>query len=683
MKKIWLSISFLAVFSCLRSQSLLDQPINIAIKQASLEEALLLLIDSADVYLSFSNSILPEVQPINFTAKKSTPDKVLDQLLKGTILGYRESPNSVIIYTRSGNELNSYTISGYVRDEESGENVIGAVVFDAEKKIGTYTNRFGFFSMSVIEGEINLTISNLGYEPKNFSFFLNEDRQYVFELNPFWFEPILVSSFNDSKAINTGVFDFDLNMVRVSKMTSLGGETDVIRTVTTLPGIQTGADGFGGLSVRGGGIDQNLFLLDGVPIYNAMHGIGLFSIYNSSAIRSAKILKGSFPARYGGRISSVWDIQTKEGNRKKFLGEVDFGITSGKLTMEGPLHKNKGAFFFSGRRALFDFYAEPISRKLRDNGGFVSYHFDDLNVKFNYDIGTKDKIYLSYYSGNDNYDDLRSLQKSFGDTLATLSDKEKVDWGNNIAAFRWNHLYSNEVFGNTTFTYSIYEYGSQDFVDLILHNTSDTLERDVLLQLYSSVITDYAIKSDFDVVAYDKHKVRFGGKIAWHEFSAKIASYEEATEVDYIVVDTIGDSRNQPLKSTEIAGYIEDEIIINDHTFLNVGLRVSSSKVLDNWFVLPEPRLLLTYMPDNNSSYSISLNRVTQFLHLLSPSRLGLPKDLWVTATQKAPPQKSWQTVFSAKHKLFHGFLINLDFYYKKMENLPLFRGLHWMASTL
>ncbi len=675
MKKIWLLASIMISAVTVSGQSLLDRPISFSFDDISLEEALFRLIDDSAINLSFSNSILPENKSITFTAIELPLDKVLDQLLDGTLLAYKETVSQIIIYRKGLLELESYTISGYVRDLETGENIVGAVIYDEEKKAGTYSNSFGYFSISLTEGETSLSISNLGYEKEQMSFFHDEDGQVIIELKPYWFEPILVKSFTDSTLFENSNNAYDLNIKQVSKMASLGGEADLIRTVFSLPGVQTGSDGFGGLSVRGGGIDQNLFLLDGVPVYNAMHGIGLFSIYNSSAVRSAKILKGSFPARYGGRMSSVWDVQTKEGNKKEFLGEVDIGITSGKLTLEGPINKGQGSFFFSGRRALFDFYAEPISRKLRDNGGFVTYQFDDLNLKFNYDLTKTDRVFISYYSGNDDYDDLRSLKQAFGDTITTLSDSEKVDWGNTIASLRWNHLFSDKLFGNTTFTYSLYEYGSEDFIDLLVNHRDDTLNRDVLLQLYSSTIKDVSIKTDFDYSSFKKHKIKFGSVLTWHEFSAKIASFEQAEYIDYILTDTVGDAGNMPLKSTELEFYLEDEIMLNENLHANIGLRVSSSYVLDSWHVLPQPRLLITYMPSSKSSFNFSINRVTQFLHLLSPSRLGLPKDLWVTATDKVPPQKSWQFVAGTKRKLGNGFLLNLDFYFKKMYNLPLFTG--------
>lgn len=663
------------VGSSTNGQSLLEQKVNIVCENLLLEDALYLLIDKSDVPISFSNKILPSEKFINYSAIEVPLKEVLDYFFINTQIIYQEVGNQIILTVNASKELNKYTISGYVIDKQSGENIIGAAVYDPVQKIGTYTNRFGFFSLTFQEGEAQLTISNLGYQPVNRNFLHNKNQQLNISLEPFWLKPILVKFFNDSTFIETTSGEINLNINQIGRMPSLGGETDLVRAVLTMPGVQTGADGFGGLAVRGGGIDQNLFLLDGVPIYNAMHGIGLFSVYNSSAVKSAKILKGSFPARYGGRMSSVWDIQTKEGNKKELLTEVDIGVTSAKLTMEGPLVKNKGAFFFSGRRALFDFYSEPISRKIRGDGGFVSYHFEDLNVKFNYDLSQSDRLFLSYYSGNDDFDDVRVLQYSLDDTTSALIDSEKVDWGNKIAALRWNHIFSHRLFGNITFTHSTYRFSSQDLVELLEYNPIDTFNRDIILRLYASEIKDYAIRADFDYGTFGQHKIKFGGLYTRHEFTTKISSFEDAEQIDFIIRDTIGDASNLPLYANELEGYLEDEIFVREKFMANLGLRVSSSEVNGKWLALLQPRILFSFDLNNRTAIDFSINRVSQFLHLLSPSRLGLPKDLWVTATDKIPPQDSWQIATGLKKKLPKGFSCNIDLYFKKMSNQLFFNG--------
>ena len=674
MKKTWPLWIILVFTYSVNGQSLLEQKVSVVCENLPLEKALFKLIDQSDVALSFSNKIIPLDKYITCNVVERPLKEVMDIFLDSTSLTYMEVGSQIILLKQS-NELQRYTLSGFLKDKESGENIIGAVVYDPFLKIGTYTNEFGFYSITYTEGDSHVTFSNLGYESFQIDFFHNKNQRLDIELSPIWLRPVLVNFFNDSTFVNHSPNTYDLNIEQLRRMVALGGETDLVRSVFALPGVQTGADGFGGIAIRGGDIDQNLFLLDGVPVYNAMHGIGLFSIYNTSAIRGAKVLKGSFPARYGGRMSSVWDVQTKEGNKEKMAGEVDIGITSAKLTLEGPIKKGKGSFFFSGRRALFDFYSEPISRRLRGNNGYVSYHFDDLNMKFNYSVSKKDRLYISYYSGSDDYDDYRLLDRNVNGLTSSFGDSEKVDWGNDIASFRWNHLFTDKVFGNTILTYSSYSYASEDLVDLIVSNPTDTLNRDIFLQLYSSDIKDVSLKSDFDYAKFSNHKIKFGGQLIRHEFSSKIATFEEAQRIDFIDRDTIGDYANRPLYTNELEFYAEDEIGISDQLRANIGLRVSSSNVLDKWLVLTQPRLLITFTPTPSGSYYLSINRMTQFLHLLSPSRLGLPKDLWVTSTKAAPPQDSWQFNAGLSKKLKRGFTFNIDLFYKQLYNQLYFKA--------
>ncbi|MEO1261962.1 MAG: TonB-dependent receptor [Bacteroidota bacterium] len=687
MNRNWPIILFLAITFQLNGQSFLDQQVSISCENLLLEKALVQLISESDIPLSYSNSIIPAGHYVNVVFVDEPLKIVLDSLLAGTNLRYEISGSQIILTKKNLLNEIKYTLRGFVRDAEDGENLIGAVIYSKELNIGTYTNEFGFFSLTFPATQTDITVSYTGYESQEVPVDHFQNRQMDFELGRAWLRPVLVNFFSDSSSFIQGPNSYDINVPLTNRMASFGGEADPIRTASTLPGIQTGADGFGGLAVRGGDIDQNLFMLDGVPIYNAMHGIGLFSIYNSSAIRSAKILKGSFPARYGGRMSSVWDVQTKEGNKKEMLGEFDIGVTSAKLTLEGPIVKNKGSFFFSGRRSLFDFYSEPISRKLRDNGGSVTYNFDDLNLKFNYELSEKDRLFLSFYTGSDTYNDLRILQRSVSDTISRFSDSEIVEWGNKIAALRWNHIFSEKVFGNTTLTYSSYRYASEDFIDLFAGTTSgilmDTLSRDVILQLYSSEIRDFSAKTDFDYAKFDKHKIKFGGQFTRHRFDAKVATFEDAPRIDEINRDTVGDFFSEALFSNELEFYLEDEVEFNNRLQANIGIRVSSSHVLDKWFILPQPRLLLTYKLDNETSFDASVTRMTQFLHLLSPSRLGLPKDLWVTSTNRVPPQDSWQFALGASKKLRKGFRIDIDLFYKRLYNQLFFNGPIANISTI
>jgi hypothetical protein len=679
MKKTWLLLFFLGCSTMpLFSQTPLDARVSLEVENMSLETALYLLVEQSKVKLSFSNSIIPNDKRVTIKAENESLRTVLDQLLKETGVEYRVSGSQVVLVKKPPAPNPRHSLYGFIIDAESGERIPGAVIYERRSEIGTYANEFGYFSITLERGPVNLVVSNLGYEIDTFQYELTANTFRQVKLKPAFLTEIIVNSFADSIFLETSLSATQINMEQASRLASLGGETDIFRLIYALPGIQTGTDGFGGISVRGGNVDQNLFLLDGVPVYNALHGIGIYSIYNSSAIRSATVLKGSFPAQYGGRLSSVWDIQTKEGNSNQLQGEAELGLSSAQLSLEGPFAQKKGSFFVSGRRALFDFFSEPISRRLRKKdgaSGFLSYYFYDLNAKINYRLTRRDQIYLSFYKGKDNFIDNYDQFRWFQDTLSIVTDRENVIWGNNVSALRWNHVFSEKLFANATLTFSQYFYRSEDFIDVDLLSGGGRISRDVLVLKYDSDIRDVSGKMDFDYLVSSKHRLRFGASATNHNFQPGIISFDQATTIDSIQFDTLGEWNKIPLRSHEFDAYLQDEMKIGDFIQANIGLRAAALTVNDGHHLSLQPRLLLNFFQGQKLSLHVSAGRVTQFLHLLSPTNIGLPKDLWVSATERVPPQHSWQFVAGAKRKLGKWFSLELETYRKTMQNLVYFQG--------
>ncbi|MFQ5445873.1 MAG: carboxypeptidase-like regulatory domain-containing protein, partial [Saprospiraceae bacterium] len=334
MKKLWFSFLFLSLCVALKAQSPLDAKVSFHADQMPLKEALFLFATQSNINLTFRSGIIPPDKKATVHADNLQVRDVLEQMLGGTNIIYTTTGTQVVLYVRTEHtKVRKFTISGFVSDTQTGEKVPGVVVYDIARHVGTYTNEYGYYSLVLIEGQTRLLVQYLGYATDTLDLTVAESRTLNIEIDPAFLTEVLVNAVADSILLETrGPNSIHLNMKQIGKLSSLGGESDVLRTAYSLPGIQTGADGFGGIAVRGGNVDQNLFLLDGVPIYNATHGVGVFSIFNSSAIRSAQLLKGNFPAQYGGRISSVWDVRTKEGNSKHFQGEVDIGLSSGKLS---------------------------------------------------------------------------------------------------------------------------------------------------------------------------------------------------------------------------------------------------------------------------------------------------------------------------------------------------------------
>ncbi len=675
----WLTLllSALATFSAL-GQSPLEERISLNVNDLPIKDALYAMIDQG-VRLTFNNNIIPKEKRLTFRVVDLPVGKVLPLMLAETELTYEVVGSQIVIIEKpTPTSKRLFTLSGFVTDVETGERIINAAIFDAKRKTGTYTNEFGYFSIMLTEGAANLQISSLGYENDTLGLTLRANQRLEIQLRPQVLAEVVVNYFNDSSYLQSAFSTFEINLDQAARMPSLGGETDVLRLAYTLPGIQTGADGFGGMSVRGGDIDQNLFLLDGVTVYNATHGLGIYSIYNTSAVRSAKILKGDFPAQYGGRISSIWDIQTKEGNLHKMQGEMEFGPSSLQTTLEGPLGHQKGSWFISGRRALFDFFSVPITKKIREtpnSAGFLKYFFYDLNAKINYKITPKDRVYLSFYRGKDDFVDKYDQYRWFNDTLSVVANEEVVNWGNNVAALRWNHLISNKIFANVTATYSRYFYNSEELVDLELLANEQRVLRDALFLKYASSVEDVGLKTDFDYATFRNHRFRFGTSFTKHRFQPGIISFEELSIFNSETRDTIGAYLKKPLESNEFDAYVQDEFKVGSSFSANIGLRASGLSVNGHNFFSMQPRLIFRLWEDQRLSFSLSVTKSTQFLHLLSPTNIGLPKDLWVSATERAKPQQSWQFSTGMVYKVRPWLSLDVQGYYKTLKNLIYFQG--------
>lgn len=665
--------------SRLTAQTALDAPVTLRLQEKPLSLALELLNEQPQVRLSFSNASIPAGKQVTIQAVKQPLRLVLDEILNGTDLVYSLSGSQVLLLERQEAPRTAHTLHGRVVDLESGEHIAGAAVYDMLSGQGAYANEYGYFSLRLFQGQAMLVFSSLGYAADSLEVAVDSSHFLTLPLMPVFLAEVVVNSVADSVFMQGSPGKTEINMSQANRLAALGGEPDIMRLAGTFPGIQTGTDGFGGISVRGGNVDQNLFLLDGAPVYNALHGIGIFSVYNSSAVRSATILKGNIPAQHGGRISSVWDVQTREGNENEHRGQAELGTSSAQLLLEGPLPGKKGAFFVSGRRALFDFYSEPVTRKMRrkdDAEGFLSYYFYDLNAKANLSLSRDSRIFFSWYNGKDFFQDNYDQYRWFQDTLSIIADHEKVNWGNQVATLRWNHVFSGNLFSNATLTYSRYFYNSSDLIDVdLLSPDKGRIARDVLLLKYNSDIRDVAGKIDLDYLPGSRHRLRFGLQGTSHRFQPGATSFDQATIIDSIKTDTLGTWNRSFLSSFEYDAYLQDDLKVNPELSLNLGLRLSGLLVNGVNHVVMQPRVSLLYALNRVTSLHASAGRHAQFLHLLTPTNIGLPKDLWVSATEKVPPQKAWHLAAGASRKLGNWLTLEAEGYFKSMENLIYFAG--------
>ncbi|HKI88321.1 MAG TPA: carboxypeptidase-like regulatory domain-containing protein, partial [Draconibacterium sp.] len=526
------------------------------------------------------------------------------------------------------------TVSGYIKDAGSGEALIGATCYIPEMQTGVISNQYGFYSITLPQGIHQINFSFIGYQPQTIRLDLKADKI----LN--------VSLVEDSKQIGdvvvTGekrdrnVESTEMSMERISvklvkKLPSFMGEVDVLKTITLLPGIQNGGEGSSGLYVRGGGPDENLMILDEAPVYNASHLMGFFSVFNSDAIKDIEIYKGGIPAQYGGKASSVIDIRMKDGNVNQFHGQAGIGNISSRLTLEGPVIRDKWSFIVSGRRTYADVVGRMIGiNELKEN----QLYFYDLNLKTNVQFSQKDRLYISAYSGDDYF---------------KLGESIYMRWGNVTGTARWNHIFGNKLFSNTSLIYSNYGYSLG-----VPGNSADQFD-------WNSQIKDFNFKEDFSWFLNTNNRINFGINLIKHHFEPGN-------------IDANENSFFTPLQLTNYnaidgAIYASNEQKIGALLTVKYGLRLSvfqqigpgkvrdylhpnapnaneitdvktygKGELIGSPYIYPEPRVSFKFTTGETSSVKASYNRMVQNLHLISNTTSPTPLDIWLPTSKYIKP---------------------------------------------
>ncbi len=565
----------------------------------------------------------------------------------------------------------NYTLSGYIQDEETGEKLIGANIYNASNLRGTTSNSYGFFSLTLPKGNYDFVCSYVGHQAKEVKIDLTKDLQLDISLkSSVELGEIEIKGQRLEQAVESSQMStINLSVKKIKKLPSLLGEVDVIKAIQLLPGVQSGTEGASGLYVRGGGPDQNLILLDGTPVYNASHLFGFFSVFNVDAINNVKLIKGGFPARYGGRLSSVLDISLKEGNLKKFQGSGSIGLISSKLTLEGPIIKDRTSFIVSARRTYLDLMVQPLLRAIGGADEYTTqgYFFYDLNAKINHKISYKDHLYFSVYTGEDSfYRKQTPYTYLYDGDLFTDESYSGLGWGNITSALRWNHQYNSKLFSNTSLTYSNYNFEVKNSSESYVENSQGTTNEINSLNFLSG-IEDIAAKIDFDYIPKSNHFVRFGANYINHTFKPGVSVYK-VKNLDAGDIDTTMGERN--IHADEFSLYVEDDYEISKRLKANIGLHFSGFLVDKKFYNSLQPRFSARYMINESWSMKASYAKMQQYIHLLTNNNIGLPTDLWVPATDKIRPQKSHQFAFGLAKTFTDMYSLSIEGYYKTMDNL-------------
>lgn len=552
----------------------------------------------------------------------------------------------------------NFTISGFIKDQKTGETLIGANVFNKENiQQGTVSNNYGFYSLTLPKGKYQIAVSYIGYAERVLNIDLQSDTKLNVELSEdgiLMQELVVTAEEKDKNVQSTQMGTVDIQMETIKKLPALMGEVDVIKALQLLPGVKSAGEGGVGFYVRGGGPDQNLVLLDEAPVYNTGHLLGFFSVFNSDAIKNTTLIKGGMPANYGGRLSSVVDIQMKEGNDKQYAVEGGIGLIASRLTVQGPIQKEKSSFIVSARRTYALDIAQPYIKTTNFAG--TNYYFYDLNLKANHKFSEKDRIYLSSYFGRD----VLIYNSSQRDISFTLP------YGNATATLRWNHLFSNKLFMNVSAIYNEYNFEAGS-------------SRETFSFKYLSGINDWNAKIDFDYYVNTKHSIKFGTNYIYHTFNPGVAEAKSG-EVSF-------SNNKKPFNAHESAVYVQDDWKISPRLTVNGGIRLSTFtqvgeyiSLIDSTFYEKgkpvvtyfgfEPRLSMKYSLNKASSIKVGITRNNQYVHLVSNSNSTLPGDLWVPSSEYVKPQIAWQYAAGYFQNLFNNeYEASVEVYYKDMKN--------------
>jgi len=626
---------------------------------------------------------------LNATRTQSAPavtlplEEALRQTFDGTAVSWQLRGRNVILKgVAAPAKARRYAISGHITDAETGETLIGAGVLSGQT--GAVTNEFGFYSLPLPAGRHHLQVAYIGYEQITLDIDLQRDTVLNFALNSkAELDAARIVARKDAGLQSAYLGSLEVPLAQIRNTPALFGEADLVKTLQLLPGVQGGQEGLSGLYVRGGGPEENLVLLDGVSVYNMDHMLGLFSIFQPEAVKNVTLYKGTFPARYGGRISSIVDIRTNDGNMKETHGSLTVGVLNDRLHLEGPIVKDKLSYSVSAR-GLHTVIAEPFMRLFLKNE-YYNYFFYDLNGKMTWRAGDKDRFYLSAYHGADaGAINLKEHSEMTAFDLDGIAHDHRYDsdntaglrWGSTVGALRWNHIFNGKLFSNATLYVNRYKMkmGISEDETVVWDDQTD---HSYLSGSYKSGIRDFGFRSDFDWTPSPSHLVKFGAEFTRHDFlpqTLAVAGDDKVLEMPYTGVH---------YKGTEASCYLEDNISLGNRFSLNPGLRFSWFNTQGRNYYSLQPRFSTKLSLDGGLVFKAGYSRMAQYVHLLSSTVIALPLDLWVPITKDIRPVTADHYSAGVYYDGLPGWEFSVEGYWKEMYNLMEYKeGVQFVLSN-
>lgn len=642
------------------------------------------------VTFSYESSLLKELPKTSFKADDEALPDCLKRLFANLPVVYKLTGN-VVILKRKPKQV---TVSGFVRDAKSAESLIGASVYEANTRMGTASNNFGFFSLTLPGGDATILASYIGYGSRQFHLpELAKDTVLTIELTPTAaLEEVVVLGTNNSKqsVLSTQMGALEINQQTIRSTPTMFGEADIIKTLQLTPGVSAGTEGTAGMYVRGGNVDENLFLIDGNPVYQINHIGGIFSAFNPEAVSGMDFFKSGFPSRYGGRLSSVVDVHMKEGNMKEYHGSATLGLISGNLNLEGPIIKDRTSFNIALRRTWLDVLSAPavaIANGITKKDGSrlrARYAFHDLNLKVNHIFNDRSRMYFSLYNGNDV---LKGGSTDFPDESYEGNFNYDTDlslrWGNIMATAGWTYVFNNRLFGKVSGVFTRYHSklrstihnvegneGDDDYYDSFSENTTNT------------GIMDVGLRTSFDYLPASSHHIRFGGDYLVHRFQPEYNRSVAYDKSGSMPTEIGGEYANDLLWGHEAGVFAEDDWSLSKAVRVNAGLRFSLFNVQGKTYMGLEPRVSLRWLLDDNLSFKTSYSRMNQYVHLISNSFISLPTDAWMPVTRKLKPLVSDQVSAGFYYNLNKEYNFSVEGYYKTLDNLLEYRDGHTFTPS-
>jgi outer membrane receptor for ferrienterochelin and colicin len=564
-----------------------------------------------------------------------------------------------------------FTINGFVRDSISGEPLMGSSVTVAGSIAGTVANVHGYYSLSLSSATVKIVYSHVGYGTQSKTVLLVRDTTlHVVLSSNTVLDTVVITGERSEFASPTGS-SLSIPIDRMKALPAILGEVDLLKVLQLTPGIKYG-EGSTGLYVRGGGSDQNLMLLDGVPVYNASHLFGFFSTFNSDAISRVDLFKGGFPARYGGRLSSIIDVRMKEGNLKDFQARGSVSLIAANITVEGPIKKDKASFLVSARRTYADLLIAPFIRLSQSQQPF-NYFFYDLNAKLNYRIDGRNTVLMSGYLGSDK--GYATQQGPPVPNTVQLDSEEKtgIKWGNVVASLSLNSVLTPKLFATHTVLATRYKFGSSNHYSEVRQTDPETPR--VFNSEYRSRIFDLGIKADYEFMPTPSNHIRFGAAATRH-------LYEPSVNFSTLTASVGSENEDTRVHALEFGAYVEDQIDIGQRLQLNIGGRFDAFLLDSRYYKFFQPRLSAKLRVGENFTITTSYQTVAQFAHLLTNPGLGFPTDLWVPSTASIPPETARQISFGGSMSFSNIYMISIEGYYKQLENVIEYKNSTFVGNS-